>query len=95
MDQAPQGLISVTEILGYLSQDRYLSLSEVIAYVNLSERTIRERLAEIRHYRVGSKLLFKKSDVDCWMERHLEAGAGLDLDHLADEALKGILGSVK
>jgi excisionase family DNA binding protein len=93
MNQTPQGLVSVSEIMAYLSQDRYLSLSETIEYINLSERTIRERLSEIPHYRVRTKLLFKRSELDTWMLHYRERGDDMDLDHLADEALKGILES--
>ncbi len=91
MNQGPQGLISVGEILAYINQDRYLSLSEAVAYLNLSERTIRERLLEIPHFRVGSKLLFRKSELDAWLLRYRERSSEMDLGKIADEALEGIL----
>jgi excisionase family DNA binding protein len=95
MDQVAQGMISESEILALRNHDRYLSLSEAIAYLSLSERTIRERLLEIRHYRVGVKLLFRKSELDKWMENHVEKSAGLDLGRLADEVIKDVLGPKK
>jgi excisionase family DNA binding protein len=88
-----QGIVSVAEILHYISEDRSLPLSEAMRYLSLSERSLRKLLPEIKHYRVGSKLLFKKSDLDEWMERHVEASAEMDLSKLADEALKGLLQS--
>ena len=95
VSQILQGMISVAEILAYLDQDRYMSLADATAYVSLSERTLRQRLAEITHYRVGTKLLFKKSHLDLWMERHREKAAGLDLDQIAEEAFDSVFGGTK
>ncbi len=91
MDQVLQGLVSVKEVIAYLNQDRYLSLSEAIEYLNLSERTIRKLLPEIKHHRVGSKLLFKKSDLEKWMEKHIEKNDWPDLDLMVDEVMEGLL----
>jgi excisionase family DNA binding protein len=91
IDAIEKGTVSVTEILRYIAQDRFFSLDEVCRYLSLSERTVRKRLPEIKHFRIGSKLLFKKTDVDQWMDRHAETSAALDLGRLADEALKGLL----
>lgn len=87
-----QGTVSVAEILHYLAEDRYLVEREARRYLSLSERKLRNHLSEIKHYRVGKKLLFKKSDLDRWMERFLESSAELDLDRLADEVMKDVLG---
>ncbi len=91
-DQANQlrGTVSVAEILHYLDQDRYLTLAEATKYLSLSERSLRKLLPEIKHFRVHSKLLFRKSDLDHWMERYIEDDPGLRLDCLAREALEGI-----
>jgi excisionase family DNA binding protein len=86
-----QGTVSVAEILIYLAEDRYLSEREARHYLSLSERKLRNHLPEIKHYRVGTKLLFKKSDLDLWMERHLETGTELDLDRIADEVMKDVI----
>jgi excisionase family DNA binding protein len=88
-----QGTVSVAEILHYVADDRYLSLDEACRYLSLSKRTIRSHLLEIKYYRFGErKLLFKKSDLDRWMERYLETRAELDLDRIADEVVEGVLG---
>ena len=87
-----QGTVSVAEILHYLAEDRFMTQDEACKYLSLSERTIRDRLPEIKHYRVGKKLLFKKSDLDRWVERFLESSAELDLDQLADQVMKDVLG---
>jgi excisionase family DNA binding protein len=91
MNPIPQGLIPVSEVLAYLSQDRYLSLSETVEYVSLSERTIRELLPEIPHFRIGNKLLFRKSELDTWLLRYRERSDEMDLGKMADAALEGIL----
>lgn len=92
MNQIPEGKISVKEIIGFRSQDRYLSMPETVAYIGLSERTVRKLLEEIPHFRVGSKLLFRKSELDSWILRYRELGTEVDLGKIAGEALQGILG---
>jgi len=72
--------------------DGYLSKSEAAEYLSLSLRTIEVRLDEIPHFRVGRKLLFRKSELDRWMAQHREQGNEADLRHLANEAAKQILG---
>ena len=78
MEQVSQGTVSVREILNYFDHDRYLSLSEAEKYLSLSKRNIRNRLAEIPHLRVGKKLLFKKSELDEWMEQYREQSGDTD-----------------
>ena len=58
----------------------------------IKKRNIRKRLPEIPHYRVGKRLLFKKSELDLWMENHRENGEQLDLKRTAEEALEKIRG---
>jgi len=87
-----EGTVSVREILSYIDSDRYMTLERVLEYLPLSERNIRERLPEIPHYRVGKRLLFKKSELDLWMENHRENGEQLDLKHIAEEVLEKIRG---
>ena len=85
-------LVSVQEILAYLDQDRYLNLAQACEYMSISTRTIRDRLDEIPHYRVGTKmLLFKKSELDEWMLQFREGGKD-GLDQLVDDTLADVLG---
>ncbi len=63
-----EGTVSVLEILNFIESDRYLDLKEVAEYLPLSERTIRQHLNEIPHFRYGKKIIFKKSELDLWME---------------------------
>jgi len=86
LQRQPAGTVSVREVLAYMSQDRYMTLAEAAEYLRLSARTIRRSINEIRPrpFRVGNKLLFKKSDLDRWMEVHrLE-----DLPRKMDEAME-------
>ncbi len=80
------GNVSVAEILAFIKQDKYLTLAEAAEYTRLGERTIKRRLNEIRPrpFRVGNRLLFKKSDLDQWMENHRLR----DLPHDLDEAVQ-------
>ena len=67
-ERIEESLISVREVLPYLETDRYLDLKGAAEYLPLSERTIREHLNEIPHFRYGKKIIFKKSELDQWME---------------------------
>ena len=86
-----QTVISVQEVLLYFSQDRYMNKREAAAYTSLSTRNLEARLPEIPHYRVGKKILFKKSELDKWMEAYREGGTQ-NLDRIADEVIESIRG---
>ncbi len=80
-------VVSVKEVLLHFSQDCYLDKKEAASYTSLSTRNLEARLSEIPHFRVGKKILFKKSELDHWMESHREGGSH-DLDKIADDAVK-------
>jgi excisionase family DNA binding protein len=64
----PQGM---PFILLDVSETGFLSLSQASAYLSRSPRWIRRLLPEIRHYRPpGGQLLFRKKDLDTFMERY-------------------------
>jgi len=84
-------VVSVQEILAYVDRDRYMDKREAAAYTSLSLRNLEARLPEIPHFRVGKKLLFKKSELDRWLEQFREGGAQ-NLERIADEALESIRG---
>ncbi len=67
-EQIEQSTISVREVLAYLDQDRYMDLKEAAQYLPLSKRTIWGHRNEIPHFRYGNKLIFRKSELDRWME---------------------------
>ncbi len=87
---AEQTVVSAREILAYVDRDRYLDKKEAAAYTSLSTRNLEARLDEIPHYRVGKKILFKKSELDRWMETHREGG-NHNLDRIADEAMESLM----
>lgn len=92
MEELPQGTVSVRDILKYFDRDRYLSLSDSVEYLCLSERTVRGLLPEIPHFRVGKKLLSKKSELDQWMEHFREDPGDPDVKGIADEIVERLLG---
>jgi excisionase family DNA binding protein len=83
------GVVSASEILAYLTADRYLSLKEASEYTGFSGRTLRDQ-DDLPRYRVGKMLRFKKSEVDEWMLKHREGGKA-ELDELVDETLAKVL----
>ena len=67
-EQIERSTISVREVLIYLETDRYLDLKGAAEYLPLSERTIRQHISEIPHFRYGKKIIFRRSELDRWME---------------------------
>jgi len=84
-----QTVVSVQEVLLYFSQDRYMDKKEAAAYTSLSVRNLESRLPEIPHFKIGQKILFKKSALDRWLERFREGGTH-NLDHIVDGAIKAL-----
>ena len=81
-------VVSVREVLGYLEADRFMDLKETVEYLPLSERTIREHLNEIPHFRCGRKIIFRRSELDRWMEGFRVRGKEVDEAlELAEEML--------
>ena len=79
-------VVSVQEILSYVDQDRYLDKRQAAEYTGLSTRTLESRLDEIPHFRVGKKILFKKSELDHWIEQFRESSSQ-DFDAMVDDVL--------
>jgi len=86
-----QTVVSIQEVLLYFDRDRYMDKREAAEYTSLSTRTLEGRLDEIPHFRVGKKILFKKSEIDKWMETYREGGTQ-NLDRIADEVIESIRG---
>lgn len=74
-------------------EDAYLPLSALSAYSGLSVRTLRGRLHDpegpLPHFRIGGKILVRKSDYDAWALRFREAHPAT-LDKLLEEVLKDL-----
>jgi excisionase family DNA binding protein len=73
--------------------DAYLPLKALAGYSGLSVRTLRGYLAHpsrpLPHYRVGGKLLVKRSEFDAWMRtfRSVEASR---VDAIVADMLTGL-----
>jgi len=67
-EQILDAVVSVREVLNFIESDRFMDLKEAAEYLPLSERTIRQHLGEIPCFRYGKKIIFKKSELDQWME---------------------------
>ncbi|MCZ6876693.1 MAG: helix-turn-helix domain-containing protein [Acidobacteria bacterium] len=90
ISQQPAGVVSVREVLTYFDSDRFFSKAELAKYLSISTRTIESHLPEIPHYRLfSSMLLFKKSEIDRWMEAYREGGTQ-DLDQIVDGAIEAL-----
>ena len=68
--------------------DPFLSLKALTSYSNLSVRTLRAFLTDPRHplpcYRVGAKILVRRSEFDSWMRQHRHVGSA-NVDRLMAE----------
>lgn len=53
------------------TDDRYLSLTELAAYSGLSVRTLTRHIhaaeAPLPHYRIGTRILVRRSEFDSWV----------------------------
>lgn len=67
-------------------EQQYLTKQQAHFYSGLSERTLdyaRQR-GELDSYKIGKRVLMKKSDLDAYLERHR---AGADLDRIVSEVV--------
>jgi excisionase family DNA binding protein len=71
-----------------MSQDQFLDLKALSEYSCLSVRTLRNYLGKLPHYRVGGKLLIRKSEFDRFMDKYRV------VDNL-DEVVEDILSEMK
>jgi hypothetical protein len=73
--------------------DPFLSLKGLTTYSSLSARKLRDHLQDpaypLPHYRIGSKILVRRSDFDTWMARYRRVGTP-ELDKVVAEALRDI-----
>ena len=83
-------LISLGEVLTLLRDDYFMPKREAARYCGVSVRTL-ESWAGLPKYRPSGKTLFKKSELDRFMESHRELPTGVDLERLADEAVKAVM----
>jgi len=70
--------------------DPFLSLRALAAYSSLSVRTLRAYLTDptrpLPCYRVGAKILVRRSEFDCWLGHHRQVGPA-ELDRVVDSII--------
>ena len=73
--------------------DPFLSLRALAAYSGLSVRKLREYLEDAAHplpcYRVGGKILVRRSEFDQWIASYRQAGRA-DVDRLVSNLLRDL-----
>ena len=79
------------EVVVSVSLDPYLSLRALSSYSGLSVRTLRVYLADpirpLPCYRVGGKLLVRRSEFDTWVAAFREHGSS-DVTGVVEEVLR-------
>ena len=62
--------------------DNYLGLEALASYSGLAERTLRAHIASpvhpLPHYRIGGRVLIRRSDYDQWATAHRRVGVNLE-----------------
>ena len=75
------------------AEGAYLSLRALSAYADLSVRTLRGYLSHptrpLPHYRVGGKILVRRSEFDAWMSR-FRVDDMIQVDAIVAEVLTGL-----
>ena len=94
--QRPVGLIRgvlADRVVVSTLLDPYLSLKALAGYSGLSVRKLHEHLRDPAHplpcYRVGGKLLVRRSEFDTWIARYRQVGQA-DLSQRVDEVLRDL-----
>ena len=76
--------------------DPFLSLKALAGYAGLSVRTLREYLDHptrpLPHYRVGGKILVRRSEFDAWIAAHRRVGRA-DVAGIVNDVLRSVSGS--
>ncbi len=67
------------QLSGYKREDCYLSKRSAAKYLDISVRSINQHLHHMPHFRRGGKILFRKSELDRWMDWFRERLPDIDL----------------
>ena len=77
-----------------VADDRYLSLRSLATYAGISVRTLRallvRRHAPLPHYRIGGKILVRRSEFDQWVAEFRIVRPPLDLDLVVGDVMCGL-----
>ena len=75
--------------------DPFLSLKALTSYSGLSVRKLREYLVDpvypLPSYRVGGKILVRRSEFDGWLQQFRKANDGREARELVDRIVNGFL----
>jgi len=85
-------VVRVADVLPLLDADRHMGKREAADFLGISVRKIEGLLDQIPHFRVGSQVLFRRSELIAWMDAHRERTTSADLDCIADDAVRAVLG---
>lgn len=92
---------SVSQVRGILADDvvvstpldPFLDLKALAGYSRLSVRKLRDLLADpvypLPHYRVGGKILVRRSEFDAWMARYRQVGQA-DVERIVSDVVDGL-----
>lgn len=73
--------------------DPFFPLRALATYSGLAVRTLRMHLDDaghpLPHYRVGGKILVRRSEFDAWVAAYRRVGR-LDVDEIVADALRGL-----
>ena len=90
-----------TQVRGVLAErvivsmplDPFLSLKALASYSGLSVRKLRQHLGDLNHplpsYRVGGKIVVRRSEFDAWMARYRQQGR-VDVEGIVRKVLSGL-----
>ncbi|HMT71942.1 MAG TPA: helix-turn-helix domain-containing protein [Saprospiraceae bacterium] len=70
IEQNTNVLLSIVKKIEAISNDCYFNLKEAAKYMKLSESTLRRYGAEIPHFQRDRVILYKKSDLDNWIQKY-------------------------
>ena len=80
--------VGVERVIVATELDPFLSLRALASYSGLSVRTLRGYLTDPQRplpcYRVGAKILVRRSEFDGWMQNHRQVGSA-DVNRLMAE----------
>jgi hypothetical protein len=76
--------------------DPFLSLRTLAGYSCVSVRKLREHLRDpihpLPHYRLGSKIVVRRSEFDAWMVRYRRVGQA-DVEGVVDSVMRDLRGA--
>jgi hypothetical protein len=73
--------------------DPFLTLKALASYSGISVRKLHEHLNDplhaLPHYRMGGKIVVRRSEFDAWIARYRQCGRA-DVDAIVDGVLRGL-----